>query len=133
MARSNASGRPVSLFLELSNSGKEMIAFSDSAFETFSIEVRTKKGAAAQPTTLYRQIGESSAKTRKVRIKLAPGKAASVAVPLDRLFDLSTSGDYVVTIKASFRAMKALQSVTVDQLDFAVKGQPFPLLQVIPD
>lgn len=126
IAEKSLATEPVLLSLQLKNDGEEILAFSDVPFDTFLLKVKTKDGAVV-PATRYLEsrLKPERERGRYVIIELAPGKAAGLTLPLDRLFDLSLEGEYLVSIEAKFTANRVAKKVVVENLPLRMQHPPF--------
>ena len=135
--RESAASGPVSLSLRLKNLGKELLVFDDSSLDTFLLKVRRKDGAVV-PKTRYLEdllkpgkIGRPPDVARKVIIELAPGREAGVTLPLNRFFDLSQDGEYVVSIEARYTVNRIPGKIAIENLPFTIRHVPFDRITTV--
>jgi len=117
---------PASLSLQLTNLGKERLVFNDRPMETFAVKVKKKDGALLPTTRYFKElIDESKRADRNVLIELASGKKARVTLSLERLFDLSLEGEYLVDVEARFTVKRAAGKIAIENLPFTIRAAPF--------
>lgn len=132
ISEKSRASEPVSLSLQLKNLGEELVVFNDSPFDTFLLKVKTKDGTVV-PATRYLESRFKEGKVgapdvdraRHVDIELAPGKEAEVTLPLDRLFDLSLAGEYVVSVEARFTVKRTPGKIAIENLPFRTDHASF--------
>jgi hypothetical protein len=96
-------GNSLNLVLTVTNEGKEEVGFLIGHYRDLNLKVLDAKGTAVG-LTRYGQWaigkeGESTPNGRRVTKLVPPGKSYSETVNLARLFDLSISGDYTLSLK----------------------------------
>ena len=112
--------------LTATNLGKELLRFNDRPMETFSVKVKKKDGALLPTTRYFKElIDESKRADRNVLIELASGKKARVTLSLERLFDLSLEGEYLVDVEARFMVNRAPKKIAIENLPFTIRAAPF--------
>ena len=116
----------VSLSLQLTNLGKELLRFNDRPMETFSVKVKKKDGALLPTTRYFKElIDELKRADRNVLIELASGKKARVTLSLERLFDLSLEVEYLIDVEARFTVKGAAGKIAIENLPFTIRSTPF--------
>lgn len=132
-------GEPVSVSLQLKNLGKQRLAFSDSPLDTFLLKVKTKDGAFVPKTRSLEDLvkpdkpGGARNVARYVDIRLAPGEEAGVTLTLNRMFDVSLEGEYLVSVEARYavkgKSGKAADDkadkIAIENLPFTIRWVPF--------
>jgi hypothetical protein len=98
----------------------------------------SRKDGAVVPKTRYLEdlvkpdkIGRAPDVARKVIIELAPGKEAGVTLPLNRFFDLSLDGEYVVSVEARYRVKRIPGKIAIENLPFTIRQVPFDRITTV--
>ena len=117
---------PIRLSLRLKNLGETPLVISDRPIVTFALSVYKKNGESLPSTRYLKElIKESKRADRYVVIELPLNKEASVALRLERLFDLSLEGEYFVSAEARFTVNRVPGKIAIEKLPFRVRSTPF--------
>jgi hypothetical protein len=112
--------------------GEELLVVNDSALDTFLLKVKTKDSTVVRATRYLEDLVKPAKpgapdvqRARNVIVELAPGEEATVTLPLDRFFDLSLHGEYVVSVEARFTVKRASGKIAIENLPFTIRHVPF--------